>query len=71
MLYFIQAKGKKREVGWFPASYVKILCGSSRTTPVSNEEYSGGFTQGDLADAFSNKAISIDQKISYIPPQGN
>jgi hypothetical protein len=38
----LQAKGKKREIGWFPGSYVKILGpggggsrgGSSRTTPV-------------------------------------
>lgn len=38
----LQAKGKKREIGWFPGSYVKILGpggassrgGSSRTTPI-------------------------------------
>lgn len=35
----LQAKGRKRQVGWFPASYVKILNSSGRasgrTTPVS------------------------------------
>lgn len=28
-----QAKGKKRQVGWFPASYVKLLGGGSTSTP--------------------------------------
>lgn len=35
-----QAKGRKRQLGWFPASYVKVLSSSgasSRTTPVPNE----------------------------------
>lgn len=30
----LQAKGKKRQVGWFPASYVKLLGGNNRGTPV-------------------------------------
>lgn len=34
---FHQAKGKKRQIGWFPATYVKVLGGSSRSTPVSME----------------------------------
>ncbi|XP_050737308.1 intersectin-1-like isoform X6 [Eriocheir sinensis] len=33
----VQAKGKKRQIGWFPATYVKIKGGSSRSTPVSME----------------------------------
>ncbi|KAK2582098.1 hypothetical protein KPH14_002798 [Odynerus spinipes] len=33
----LQARGKKRQVGWFPASYVKPLTSSSnRSTPVSH-----------------------------------
>lgn len=36
----LQAKGRKRQVGWFPASYVKVLNSSGRTsgrtTPVSS-----------------------------------
>lgn len=36
----LQAKGRKRQVGWFPASYVKLMTssgrGSGRTTPVSS-----------------------------------
>lgn len=35
----LQAKGRKRQVGWFPATYVKVLNSSGRasgrTTPVS------------------------------------
>lgn len=35
----LQAKGRKRQVGWFPASYVKVLNSSGRisgrSTPVS------------------------------------
>jgi Variant SH3 domain len=35
----LQAKGKKRQVGWFPASYVKLLVSSGtasgRTTPTA------------------------------------
>ena len=37
---YLQAKGRKRQLGWFPASYVKVLSssgGSSRTTPVPAE----------------------------------
>ncbi|XP_076392418.1 dynamin associated protein 160 isoform X5 [Megachile rotundata] len=33
----LQARGKKRQIGWFPASYVKPLTsGSNRSTPVSH-----------------------------------
>lgn len=34
----LQQKGRRRQIGWFPATYVKILQGgrtSGRTTPVS------------------------------------
>lgn len=34
----LQAKGRRRQIGWFPATYVKILQGgrnSGRNTPVS------------------------------------
>ena len=37
MLSF-KAKGRRRQVGWFPATYVKVLAGgrnSGRNTPVS------------------------------------
>ena len=36
----LQAKGKKRQIGWFPASYVKLLGGgggSNRSTPISHK----------------------------------
>ena len=35
---FLKAKGRRRQVGWFPATYVKVLAGgrnSGRNTPVS------------------------------------
>ena len=38
----VQVKGKKRQIGWFPASYVKLLAmptsggSSSRSTPDSS-----------------------------------
>ncbi|XP_076618966.1 dynamin associated protein 160 isoform X3 [Colletes latitarsis] len=32
----LQARGKKRQIGWFPASYVKPLTSSNRSTPVSH-----------------------------------
>ena len=40
----LQAKGRNRQIGWFPASYVKVLSstgGSSRTTPVPMENDDG------------------------------
>ena len=36
-----QAKGRRRQIGWFPATYVKILQGgrnSGRNTPVSSSK---------------------------------
>ncbi|XP_076164152.1 dynamin associated protein 160 isoform X2 [Ptiloglossa arizonensis] len=32
----LQARGKKRQIGWFPASYVKPLTSSNRSTPISH-----------------------------------
>ncbi|XP_054002399.1 intersectin-1 isoform X6 [Hylaeus anthracinus] len=32
----LQARGKKRQIGWFPASYVKALTSSNRSTPISH-----------------------------------
>lgn len=53
----VQVKGKKRQVGWFPASYVKELSGSrassNRSTPEPmlysrfNENLNGGPQQSD------------------------
>jgi len=41
LVKYVQSKGKKRELGWFPGSYAKILGpgggsrqSSSRTTPI-------------------------------------
>ena len=44
-LKYIQGKGKKRAVGWFPASYVKLLAGgeanSAADTSVASSNGSG------------------------------
>lgn len=37
----LQQKGRRRQIGWFPATYVKILQGgrnSGRNTPVSSSK---------------------------------
>ena len=31
----LQARGKKRKVGWFPANYVKLMGSSARSTPAT------------------------------------
>ncbi len=33
LIFWNQARGQKRRVGWFPANYVKLLSSSARTTP--------------------------------------
>lgn len=34
LLWLIKARGKKRQIGWFPANYVKLLSPSTnKTTP--------------------------------------
>ena len=33
MFFLFQGKGKKRAVGWFPASYVKLLAGNEAPAP--------------------------------------
>ena len=51
----LQGKGKKRAVGWFPASYVKLLggeaagkAGAAEEKPAGNEE-AAGETQNNTA----------------------
>ncbi|KAB7507398.1 Intersectin-1 [Armadillidium nasatum] len=70
----LHARGKSRQVGWFPASYVKIKCGSSRTTPVSmdlsgKDDYPLDITPGSLANALSKNASKGEAKIVAPPPQ--
>lgn len=45
VVFYLKAKGKKRQIGWFPGSYVKVLGpgggsrqSSSRTTPIPFDE---------------------------------
>lgn len=40
-IFLKQSKGRRRQVGWFPATYVKILAGgkmSGRSTPLSSSK---------------------------------
>lgn len=51
----LQAKGRRRQIGWFPASYVKILQGgrnSGRNTPVSGSKI-------EMTEAILDKVIAL------------
>lgn len=51
----LQAKGRRRQIGWFPASYVKILQGgrnSGRNTPVSGSRV-------EMAETILDKVIAL------------
>lgn len=51
----VQARGKKRQIGWFPASYVKLLTSSSnRSTPVSHR-----YADSPTMDPFAGSYIFI------------
>lgn len=57
----LQAKGRKRQVGWFPASYVKILNSSGRasgrTTPVSSTRMQQEVVIGNLQSSLKDLNI--------------
>ncbi|XP_057373684.1 intersectin-1-like isoform X2 [Daphnia carinata] len=71
----LQAKGRKRQLGWFPASYVKVLSssgGSSRTTPVPTEMDDEMPpivpTQTAITAAFEvNNTPTLDQVVALFP----
>uniref|UniRef100_A0A146LNG8 Intersectin-1 n=2 Tax=Lygus hesperus TaxID=30085 RepID=A0A146LNG8_LYGHE len=44
----LQAKGKKREIGWFPASYVKLLAGGRLSRSQSRKTSESGLNDGLL-----------------------
>lgn len=51
----LQAKGRRKQVGWFPATYVKILQGgrnSGRNTPVSGARI-------EMSEQVLDKVISL------------
>ncbi|GAB0098546.1 intersectin-1 [Sergentomyia squamirostris] len=51
----LQAKGRRRQIGWFPATYVKVLQGgrnSGRNTPVSASKI-------ELTDTILDKVIAL------------
>lgn len=51
--HFSQARGQKRQIGWFPASYVKLLGSSSnRSTPVSHR-YQDSPTDPNIGESYS------------------
>ena len=48
----LQAKGKQKQLGWFPAAYVKNIAASGQgsdsivTTPTANNSRTGSFSSG-------------------------
>ncbi|XP_014247399.1 intersectin-1 isoform X2 [Cimex lectularius] len=44
----LQAKGKKRQIGWFPASYVKLLAGGRNSRSTSRKSSESGLSDGLL-----------------------
>ncbi|XP_037960545.1 intersectin-1 isoform X2 [Teleopsis dalmanni] len=53
----LQAKGRRRQIGWFPASYVKVLQGgrnSGRNTPVSGSRI-------EMTEQILDKVIALYQ----------
>ncbi|XP_070491973.1 intersectin-1 isoform X2 [Chironomus tepperi] len=66
----LQSKGRRRQVGWFPATYVKILAGgrmSGRSTPLSSSKI-------DLHEAVIDKVQAMypyralnDDELSFEP----
>lgn len=63
---FLQAKGKKRQIGWFPATYVKVLGGSSRSTPVSMELTGREDAPPDTATTPTSAPISASTAIAQV-----
>lgn len=62
-----QVKGKKRQSGWFPASYVKVLGGSgansSRSSPVPTAFASS--TQGEQVRALFPFVAQHEDELSF------
>ncbi|XP_023246440.1 intersectin-1 isoform X2 [Copidosoma floridanum] len=51
----LQARGKKKQIGWFPASYVKLLISTSnRSTPVSHR-----YQDSPTMDPFAEKVMAL------------
>ncbi|XP_037915004.1 intersectin-1 isoform X2 [Hermetia illucens] len=64
----LQAKGRRRQVGWFPASYVKILQGgrnSGRNTPVSGSKIEMTETILDKVIALYPYKAQNDDELSF------
>lgn len=63
----LQAKGRRRQIGWFPATYVKILQGgrnSGRNTPVSGGRVEMSET---IIGEYSILILEIRSRIVSIP----
>ena len=48
----IQGKGKKRAVGWFPASYVKLLAGGEANSGAADTSVASSNGSGQFKDHF-------------------
>nr|XP_006811485.1 PREDICTED: intersectin-2-like [Saccoglossus kowalevskii] len=70
----LQARGKKRQIGWFPANFVKLLGGSSTPTPtdqakvaLSNTAQSNEVNGGGPAVVNTAPSNTIFQVIAQYP----
>ncbi|XP_073826411.1 dynamin associated protein 160 isoform X4 [Musca autumnalis] len=64
----LQAKGRKRQIGWFPATYVKVLQGgrnSGRNTPVSGSRVEMTETILDKVIALYPYKAQNDDELSF------
>ncbi|XP_055386023.1 intersectin-1 [Condylostylus longicornis] len=64
----LQAKGRRRQIGWFPASYVKVLQGgrnSGRNTPLSGSKIEMNETILDKVIALYPYKAQNDDELSF------
>lgn len=66
---FFQARGKKRQIGWFPANYVKLLSPStSKTTPTEPNPPKLPTPNAGTANLLCQKLVSLgtDEMLSFV-----
>ncbi len=66
---FLQARGKKRQIGWFPANYVKLLSPStSKTTPTEPNPPKLPTPNAGTCNLLCKKLVSLgtDEMLSFV-----
>ncbi|CRL03448.1 CLUMA_CG016510, isoform A [Clunio marinus] len=66
----LQTKGRRRQVGWFPATYVKVLAGgrmSGRSTPLSSSKINLHETVIDKVQAMYPYKAQNDDELNFEP----